>query len=142
MSGLREYYRRRAAEYDRIYEKPERQADLRNLQRFVRENKEAIIAAICADYGNRSRHETQFADLLPVTDGINDILLAKNSGILSVAYLGGLGGCWCRPCCCRSSPGPCSRWRSGGSGEVDEGALAAGACSPWPASCRSAMMAP
>lgn len=32
---LREYYRRRAAEYDRIYAKPERQADLRTLEGLV-----------------------------------------------------------------------------------------------------------
>ena len=35
MSELREYYRRRAAEYDRIYEKPERQDDLRRLEEWV-----------------------------------------------------------------------------------------------------------
>ena len=52
----------------------ERQADLRNLQRFVRENKEAIIAAICADYGNRSRHETLFAEIFTAIDGVDHAL--------------------------------------------------------------------
>ncbi len=33
--ALREYYRRRAAEYDRIYAKPERQGDLRALEGLV-----------------------------------------------------------------------------------------------------------
>ena len=52
----------------------ERLADLRTLQRFARENKEAIAAAINADYGNRSRHETLFAELYPVVDGIDHII--------------------------------------------------------------------
>ena len=52
----------------------ERVADLRTLQRFARENKEAIVAAINADYGNRSRHETLFAELYPVVDGIDHII--------------------------------------------------------------------
>ncbi|MBZ0268751.1 class I SAM-dependent methyltransferase [bacterium] len=37
MSDLREYYAQRAAEYDRIYAKPERQEDLRELSRWVAE---------------------------------------------------------------------------------------------------------
>lgn len=48
-----------------------RKADLRNLQRFIRENKEAIITAIGLDYGNRSRHETLFAEIFPAIDGID-----------------------------------------------------------------------
>ncbi|HPP83452.1 MAG TPA: coniferyl-aldehyde dehydrogenase, partial [Rubrivivax sp.] len=35
----------------------QRRTDLRTLQRFVREHKEALIDAIRADYGHRSRHE-------------------------------------------------------------------------------------
>jgi coniferyl-aldehyde dehydrogenase len=52
----------------------ERQADLRTLQRFVRENKEALIDAISADYGHRSRHETLLAEIVPVIDGIGHTL--------------------------------------------------------------------
>ena len=52
----------------------ERRADLQTLQRFVRENKEAIITAISADYGNRSRHETLFAEIFPAIDGIDHTL--------------------------------------------------------------------
>ncbi|OIQ06785.1 MAG: hypothetical protein AUK60_05375 [Rhodobacteraceae bacterium CG2_30_10_405] len=37
-------------------------ADLRTLQRFVREHQEALCAAISADYGHRSRHETLLAE--------------------------------------------------------------------------------
>ena len=48
----------------------ERKADLRTLQRFVRENKEALLAAISADYGHRSRHETLLAEVIPAIDGI------------------------------------------------------------------------
>lgn len=32
---LLEYYRRRAAEYEKVYDKPERQADLRRLRAVV-----------------------------------------------------------------------------------------------------------
>ncbi len=49
----------------------ERKADLRALQRFVRDNKEGIIAAISADYGNRSRHETLFAEIFTAIDGVD-----------------------------------------------------------------------
>ena len=52
----------------------QRRADLLALQRFVRENKEAIIAAISADYGNRSRHETLFAEIFTAIDGVNHTL--------------------------------------------------------------------
>lgn len=49
----------------------ERKADLRTLQRFIRENKAALVQAVNADYGNRSDHETLFAEIFPVIDGIN-----------------------------------------------------------------------
>jgi len=52
----------------------ERRADLRALQRFVRENKEAIITAISADYGNRSRHESLFAEIFTAIDGVDHAL--------------------------------------------------------------------
>ena len=42
----------------------ERKADLLTLQRFIRENKEQIIAAISKDYGNRSHHESLFAEII------------------------------------------------------------------------------
>ena len=49
----------------------QRRDDLRTLQRFVREHKEALIDAINADYGHRSRHETLLAEVFPVLDGID-----------------------------------------------------------------------
>ena len=52
----------------------ERVADLRTLQRFIRENKEALCDAISADYGHRSRHETLLAEIFPVIDGISHVL--------------------------------------------------------------------
>jgi len=52
----------------------ERKADLRALERFVRENTDAICAAISADYGHRSRHETLLAEILPAVDGIDATL--------------------------------------------------------------------
>ncbi|RLA55929.1 MAG: coniferyl-aldehyde dehydrogenase [Gammaproteobacteria bacterium] len=52
----------------------QRKEDLLNLKRMINENLEEIIAAINEDYGNRSRHETQFAEIITSTDGINDIV--------------------------------------------------------------------
>jgi coniferyl-aldehyde dehydrogenase len=52
----------------------ERVADLRTLQRFLLENRDALIEAVNADYGNRSRHETLFGELVPVLDGIKHAL--------------------------------------------------------------------
>jgi coniferyl-aldehyde dehydrogenase len=52
----------------------ERVADLRSLQRFLLENREALIEAVSADYGHRSRHETLFGEMVPVLDGIKHTL--------------------------------------------------------------------
>jgi len=52
----------------------QRQEDLRNLKRMLSENMDEIIAAISEDYGNRSRHESLFAEVIAVTDGINDAI--------------------------------------------------------------------
>ncbi|MEM8561429.1 MAG: coniferyl aldehyde dehydrogenase [Pseudomonadota bacterium] len=52
----------------------QRKQDLENLKRMINENREEIIEAISADYSNRSRHETQFAEIISVTDGINDCI--------------------------------------------------------------------
>ena len=48
--------------------------DLRALKRLLTENSDAIIDAICQDYGNRSRHETAFAELIPALDTIQHTL--------------------------------------------------------------------
>src|SRR5580698_7395876 len=52
----------------------ERLAALRRLRRFILENREALIEALNRDYGNRSRHETQFGELVPVLDGLKQAL--------------------------------------------------------------------
>lgn len=52
----------------------QRKEDLLNLKCMISENVEAIINAISEDYGNRSRHETQFADIIGVTDGITSTI--------------------------------------------------------------------
>ena len=52
----------------------ERKADLRTLQRFVRENEAALCEAISADYGHRSRHETLLAEVFPAVDGIDHVV--------------------------------------------------------------------
>lgn len=50
----------------------ERRADLEMLKRMLNEHRDEIIEAICRDYGNRSRHETLFAEVITVLDSIND----------------------------------------------------------------------
>lgn len=50
----------------------QRKQDLLSLKKMLSDNREEIIAAIHEDYGNRSRHETLFAEVISVTDGIND----------------------------------------------------------------------
>lgn len=52
----------------------ERKRDLQTLQRFLREHKDALCAAISADYGNRSRHETLLAEIFPAIDGIDHVV--------------------------------------------------------------------
>lgn len=52
----------------------ERRADLLQLKKLVRENKDAIVAAINQDYGSRSAHETLFAEIFPALDTINHTL--------------------------------------------------------------------
>jgi coniferyl-aldehyde dehydrogenase len=61
---------RRACARDPVPSYEERRADLAALRRFIVENREALIDAINRDYGTRSRHETLFAELAPVLDGI------------------------------------------------------------------------
>jgi len=51
-----------------------RAADLRTLARFVRENKQALVDAISADYGHRSPHETLIAEVGPVLAAIRHAL--------------------------------------------------------------------
>ena len=50
----------------------ERKQDLKQLKALVNDNRDAIVEAICKDYGNRSRNESLFADIISVTDSIND----------------------------------------------------------------------
>jgi coniferyl-aldehyde dehydrogenase len=52
----------------------ERRASLRQLARFVRENQDALVAAIHADYGQRSRHETLLTEIGPLLSGIRHVL--------------------------------------------------------------------
>jgi len=48
----------------------ERRADLDQLARFVRENGQALIEAISADYGHRSPYETRLTEIGPVMTAI------------------------------------------------------------------------
>jgi coniferyl-aldehyde dehydrogenase len=48
----------------------ERRADLRQLARFVQDNKQAIVEAISADFGHRSSHETLLLEVTPFLAGV------------------------------------------------------------------------
>lgn len=50
----------------------QRKADLLALKKMLMDHRDAIITAISEDYGNRSRHETLFAEIITVADTIND----------------------------------------------------------------------
>ena len=52
----------------------ERVQDLRALERLVRENRDALCDAISADYGHRSRHETELTEIFSVLNGIDHAL--------------------------------------------------------------------
>jgi coniferyl-aldehyde dehydrogenase len=52
----------------------ERRTDLRTLQRFIRENRDALCEAINADYGHRSRHETLLTEIAPAVDGVDHVI--------------------------------------------------------------------
>ena len=50
----------------------ERKQHLLSLQRLINDNREEIVAAVSEDYGNRSRHETLFAEIIAVNGAIVD----------------------------------------------------------------------
>jgi coniferyl-aldehyde dehydrogenase len=58
----------------------ERKEDLRKLKAFVIDNREAIVEAVCADYGgHRSRHESLFIEIFSVIDAVNHTLKCLKS---------------------------------------------------------------
>ena len=59
---------------DPIPDAAQRKQDLLALKNMLIENREEIIGAISRDYGNRSRHESLFAEIIAVSDGINDTI--------------------------------------------------------------------
>ncbi|MFO1297565.1 MAG: coniferyl aldehyde dehydrogenase [Rubrivivax sp.] len=52
----------------------ERKEDLKRLRALLREHQGEIAAAISADYGHRSVHETRLCELMPAVDGIGHVL--------------------------------------------------------------------
>ena len=80
MSGLREYYARRAAEYDRVYAKPERQDDLHELARWVAEWAEGrrVLELACGT-GWWTRVIAETAASVTATD-VNDEMLEIAAG--------------------------------------------------------------
>ncbi len=72
-AGLRSAFERQRQAYlaSPVPDFAQRKADLLALKALINDNRDAIIDAICQDYGNRSRHESLFAEIITVTDGIN-----------------------------------------------------------------------
>ncbi len=64
---------RAACAADPVPSLAQRRTDLLTLQRFLREHQHGLEAAISADYGHRSRHETQLAEMFPAIDGITHV---------------------------------------------------------------------
>ena len=62
---------REAYHADPVPDLQQRQKDLLGLKSMLADNREAIVDAINADYGNRSRHETMLAEIIMVLDGFN-----------------------------------------------------------------------
>ena len=56
----------------------ERLADLQSLARLLKDNRQRLVDAVCADYGNRSEFETLFAEYFVVLESIADT--AKHLG--------------------------------------------------------------
>lgn len=65
---------RRAHRGSRTPDLQRRRADLLALRRMLKEHETEICAAIAADYGHRSFHETRLTELLPVLTGIDHAL--------------------------------------------------------------------
>ncbi len=59
---------------DETETREERRQHLLNLKRMITENRDAIVEAISKDYGNRSRHETLFAEVITANDSIIDAI--------------------------------------------------------------------
>lgn len=55
-------------------DRAKRISDLRSLKQLLVENKDELIAAVSEDYGNRSTHETLFAEYISTLDGIDDAI--------------------------------------------------------------------
>jgi len=73
---LNDAFQKQRAAYlaDPVPDYEQRKLDLLALKQLLSENREEIIEAINQDYGNRSRHESLFAEVIAVTDGIKDVL--------------------------------------------------------------------
>lgn len=65
---------RQAYLQDPYPEYQQRKQDLLTLKRMITENRDAIIAAISEDYGNRSDFESKFAEIITATDTISHTL--------------------------------------------------------------------
>src|ERR1700739_1112963 len=59
----------------------QRIADLKSLTRLLKDNKDELVAAINADYGNRSEFETLFAEYFVVLETVADAVKHLKKGM-------------------------------------------------------------
>jgi ubiquinone/menaquinone biosynthesis C-methylase UbiE len=103
MEPLADYYARRAAEYERIYAKPERQADLRRLEARVRDmlaGRRVLELACGTGYWTEVMSAT--ADQVTALDVSEEVLrVARSKRYAQNRVSFGLGDCYAPPDCGR-----------------------------------------
>src|SRR4051812_38914247 len=88
MDALADYYAKRAPEYERIYQKPERQTDLGTLQQFVAEtfSRRSVLEVACGT-GYWTRAIAAMARSVAATDINEEVLaIARTKEIANAAF--------------------------------------------------------
>ena len=67
-------HQRRAYLADPAPDYQQRVKDLKALAQMIRDHQDEIVQAVSNDYGNRSHHETLFAEIFPALDGVKDTI--------------------------------------------------------------------
>lgn len=88
--NLREYYQNRAKEYDLVYQKPERQADLRKLHSFLKkafENKKVFEIACGTGYWTKTIAQTCISILATdINEEVLEIARARDYASTPVSF--------------------------------------------------------
>ena len=88
--NLKTYYQKRAKEYDRVYQKPERQADLKQLHLYLKkafENKKVLEIACGTGYWTQTIAESCYHILATdINEEVLAIAKARDYGPASILY--------------------------------------------------------